>query len=549
MKIDTKFYFLFILLLILPVCAIAQDDMSGNIHLNKYPVPEIKYKDQSLYADFFDNHVFERLEKYLMFSTKSKELLGIYDPAQRVNAFDEVPDSTLFTNRNGKKLMRIEDIKKGADTGPGPDTNGKWIIKKGKVEGRNPGFFIVDSTGEKYLIKLDRKKYPEMISSCEVIGSKFFYAMGYNVPQNTICYFNPDILTVAEDARFYDSDGFEKTFTLEKALTLLEESAYRNRDGYYRAVASKILDGVPKGYVSFRSNRRQDENDIVAHQNRREIRGYKVFSSWLNHHDARRGNTLDMLIESENGWYLKQYMIDFGSCLGSHNMFYKYAEAGNTYVIDMWETLKAWFSLGFYKRPYHRPVVPFSPAVGYITSDIFEPGEWKPMIPNFAFDTMTNRDAYWAAKIVMSFTDEQIKALVDTGQLSISRDREYLTKIIIERRDKIGEYWFRQVNPLDMFILDKNASGYSLSFENLYAKYGFGKDAVSYDVAFIDADGHEAVKATGLKSETIPIPAAIMNNTPFTVRIRSKGAEKSWYKAVDVLVSNEMQISGIIREN
>ena len=421
-----------------PVCA--NDDIPANTVLNPYPVPEIKYKDQSLYADFFDNHVFERLEKYLMLSTKAKEIIGIEEQAYRINSFDEVPDSPLFTNRNGKTRMSIDEVKRGADTGPGPDVQGAWTIKKGKVEGRNPGFFIEDSKGDTYLIKLDRKKYPEMISSCEIIGSKFFHAIGYNVPQNTICYFRPEIITVAEDATYYDTDGFEKPFTLEKALSLLEASAYRNADGYYRSVASKIISGVPKGYVSLRSAREMDRNDQILHQNRRELRAYKVFSSWLNHHDARRGNTLDMLIETEKGWFLKQYLIDFGSCLGSHNMLYKYAEAGHTHVIDFWEILKSWISLGFYSKPYYRRVMPFSPAVGYIRADVFEPGQWKPMIPNYAFDAMTNRDAFWAAKIVMSFTDEQIRAIVETGRLSLSRDRDYLTEIIIKRRDKIGEY-------------------------------------------------------------------------------------------------------------
>jgi len=550
---DSKIKLLSIMLVLMfvPMIALAQDDVSGNISLNKYPVPEIKFKDQSLYADFFDNHVFERLEKYLMFSTKAKELMGLYDPAQRVNAFDEVPDSTLFTNRNGKSLLSIEAIKRGADIGQGPVVNGKWLITKGKAEGRNPGFFIVDSTGNKYLIKLDRKKYPEMITSCEVIGSKFFHAIGYNVPQNTICFFKPEILTVSDDARFYDSDGFEKPFTLEKALSLLEESVYRNKDGFYRAVASKILDGVPKGYVSFHSSRSEDVNDVVSHKNRREIRGYNVFSAWLNHHDARRGNTLDMLIESDEGWYLKQYLIDFGSCLGSHNMFYKYAEAGHTTVVDIWEAAKSLISLGFYKKPYYRMVVPFSASVGYITSDVFKPGKWQPMIPNFAFDVMTNRDAFWAAKIVMSFTDEQIGALVETGQLSISRDRDYLRKVIIERRDKIGEYWFRQVNPLDNFMLRKETAGHVLSFENLYTKYGYMSDIEksSYSVELIRADDEFIGQKIVVHGEKFIIPNDSINQAPFTIRIRTIGTEKNWKKVVDISVDKDLQIIGITREN
>lgn len=533
------------------VQSIHAEETQSSIALNPYPVPDIPYKEQSLYADFFENNLFERLEKYLMLSTKTKELLNIIEPAGRVNVFDEVPDSTLFTNRNGKKLLSLDEIKKGPDLGHGPITDQKWVITKGKGTGRTPGFFIVDSTGEKYLIKIDRKQYPEMLTSCEVIGSKLFHAIGYNVPQNTICYFKPDILTVADGATYYDSDGFKKKYTLEKALALLEEHAYRNREGYYRAVASKILDGVPKGYVSLRSSRTADVNDRIPHYDRREMRAYKVFSSWLNHHDARRGNTLDMLIEKENGWFLKQYLIDFGSCLGSHNMQSKYSEAGHTYVIDFWEIMKSWLSLGFYKKPYHRPVTPFSPAVGYITSDVFDPGKWKPMIPNFAFDKMTNADAFWAAKIVMSFTDQQIQAVIEAGELSISRDKEYLFQVITNRRDKIGQYWFSQINPLDGFRLNKTDAEITFLFDNLYKKYDFSSpsEKVTYIVDFIAANGDVLSTIEVINTEKFIIPSHVISKKPSIIRICTIGREKKWKKGVSVSLDDELQISGINREN
>jgi hypothetical protein len=555
-KNKTIYYVVFIIVLV--ACfsynVHAQDDISENIVLNSYPVPEIKYKEQSLYADFFDNNIFERFEKYLMFSTKTKELFGITEEAKRINAFDEVPDSPLFTNRNGKRMLSVAELQKGADLDLGPDMTQKWVITKGKSAGRNPGFFIKDSRGDKYLIKLDRKNYPEMITSCELIGSKFFHAIGYNVPQNTLCYFDSSILTVDPSARFYDADGREKSFTLEHALSILEEYAARNASGKYRAVASKIIAGVPKGYVSFRSSRDACQNDQIQHQNRREMRAYRVFSSWLNHHDARRGNTLDMLIEKENGWFLKQYLIDFGSCLGSHNMYGKYAEAGHTYVIDFWEIVKSWASLGLYKKPYYRRVMPFSPAVGYITSDVFNPGKWKPMIPNYAFDNMTNRDAFWAAKIVMSFTDEQVKALVEAGQLSIPRDRDYLIKVIKERRDAVGQYWFEQINPLDAFALSKEADEYVLTFKNLYRVYGFNdfSDALSYDYTVFKKNGTSkkmsAVCSGSTATELIRIPASSFENDSLQIVIKTTGGFKSWKKSVTVSVDSTKTICGIDRE-
>ena len=50
----------------------------------------------------------------------------------------------------------------------------------------------------------------------------------------------------------------------------------------------------------------------------------------------------------------------------------------------------------------------------------FDPLTWKPNYPNSAFLEMTPQDAYWGAKRVMSFRNEDIRAIVDESQLSNS---------------------------------------------------------------------------------------------------------------------------------
>jgi hypothetical protein len=173
------------------------------------------------------------------------------------------------------------------------------------------------------------------------------------------------------------------------------------------------------------------------------------------------------------------------------------------------------------------------------------------MIPNFAFDNMTNRDAFWAAKIVMSFTDEQIRALVETGEFSISRDREYLIQVITERRDKIGEYWFRQINPLDNLVLQKVNDNYILSFDNLYTKYGFAKDQgeISYKIEYLNVQDKKISDPTIVTEPSVVIPQSFLNNLPSTIRIRTLGKEKNWKKYVSVEINKDFEIVGITREN
>jgi len=80
-----------------------------------------------------------------------------------------------------------------------------------------------------------------------------------------------------------------------------------------------------------------------------------------------------------------------------------------------------------------------------------------PTHPNPAFEKATLRDAFWGAKIVMSFTDEDLRAIVETGRLTNPAAEAHLLEILKARRDKIGAYWFDRVNPLDRFRIERSS--------------------------------------------------------------------------------------------
>jgi hypothetical protein len=107
------------------------------------------------------------------------------------------------------------------------------------------------------------------------------------------------------------------------------------------------------------------------------------------------------------------------------------------------------------------------PSVGYFRADVFNPGQWVSAHPLPAYENMTLRDSFWGAKQVMSFSDEDIRAIVETGQLSNPEAEEYLTEVLIKRRDKIGHYWFIRINPIDKFKVTKSNGELLLSFSDL----------------------------------------------------------------------------------
>ena len=84
---------------------------------------------------------------------------------------------------------------------------------------------------------------------------------------------------------------------------------------------------------------------------------------------------------------------------------------------------------------------PHLPAVGFIEAETFDPARWRPDYPNPAFDQRTERDIRWGAQIVAGFTDAHIRAAVATAQYSDPRAADYITRILIERRDKLVRRW------------------------------------------------------------------------------------------------------------
>ncbi len=74
----------------------------------------------------------------------------------------------------------------------------------------------------------------------------------------------------------------------------------------------------------------------------------------------------------------------------------------------------------------------------------------------------------------MSFSDDDIRAVVETGEYSNKSDAAYVTKILIERRDKTGRYWFKKINPLANFRFEvATNSKLVISFDDLAARHGF----------------------------------------------------------------------------
>ena len=394
-------------------------------------------------------------------------------PAVNVNTLGEVPDSSWFTNRHGMNRMSLSELTTGPNTVEGPSTEQPWFVIEAKTEGVTPGFRIRDARGDVYVMKFDPLENPEMATAAEVISTKFFYAFGYNVPENYITFFSREQLRIDTKAGLSESD-------LDRLLTRVP----RRADGTYRAVASKLLAGTPVGPFQYFGTRPDDPNDIFPHENRRELRGLRVFAAWLNHDDSRAINSLDMVVNDGGNRFVKHHLIDFGSTLGSGSTNPQKARAGSEYLWEPKAVFTRIATLGLWDRPWVHAKYPDYPSIGKIESKYFQPEEWKPEYPNPAFLNMTDQDAYWAAKIVMSFTEKEIRAIVGTGQLSDPEAEDYLVETLLARRDKIGRAWLTTVSSFDDF--EWTASG-ELRFQHLASYYDFVRKP-EYQISWFSFD-------------------------------------------------------------
>lgn len=417
-------------------------------------------------------------------------------PAQAVNTLGEVPDSAWYQNRHSRATpMSVEDLLRGPGTSNVPVA--PWTLLSGKTEGVTPGFQIQDAKGRRYLVKLDPKSNPELASSADVIGSKLFYALGYNVPENYIVRFSRDQLRITEKSKVEDELGRDRPMT-ENDLEKMLAKAPRSAEGEFRAMASLFIKGKPLGPFRYHRTRADDPNDIVPHEHRRDLRGLYVFSAWLNHTDTKALNSGDFLSEEGGVPHIRHYLIDFGAILGSDSFEAKSPRAGNVYLFDLKPAAAQFFSFGLYMPAWMRADFPHIPAVGHFESQLFSPLTWKNNYPNPAFENRLPDDGFWAAKKVMAFTDDQLRAIVKTGEFSDPKAAEYLTRILIERRDKIGRAYFGQLLPLDNF----RVTGGKLQFDDLGALYGMNPPR-TYSFAWAQFDNQSGAK-TALAGATSP---------------------------------------------
>jgi len=381
---------------------------------------------------------------------RSERLMEIRDeePARNVNSLDEVPNSTWFQNRIGMRTITPEEAAAGPDVAAPPKL--PLTVVSGKSGGGNPGFIAKDETGRRFVVKFDTHENPEMQTGGNMVVGRIFWTIGFNVPADHVFHFGHDDVTAGPDAKYKDDLGDKVPFT-ERELHAMLEGAPKLPDGTFRATASQFLDGIPKGGFSADGIRDDDPNDRVPHEHRRELRGLRVFSAWLNHTDMKEDNTLSMYVEEDGRHFLRHYLLDFGEALGGHAAEKGRNEDGWEYFLDWEAQTKAMFTFGLYTRPWEYLENTRWAALGNFSALGFDPDTWREAYPYWPFFETTAQDAFWATKIILRFDRSILEAVVAEAQFTEPGAAAYLVDTLIQRRDIIGHKYLEALSPLDHF--------------------------------------------------------------------------------------------------
>lgn len=499
-------------------CRLAPTDKEKD-HVSCAPEPYVS----PLVWDGADNLVFRPLSDGLAMRSVGESV--------NVNALDEVPDSAWFTNRVGVRPFPIDELTRAAcDAKQALDGEGvepgAWVIDGGKSNGATAGFRVRPKGKGKYMFKSDAPT-PERPSAASVIGAAAYHAVGFNTSCEQVVFVAPSAFKLTAGLTVTNNSGVTTPFD-EKALKkVIDESPHR--DGRIRMQASAWLPGYLIGPFRYEHTRADDPNDVIPHEDRRELRGGRLLAAWLNHFDAREQNSMDSWIaENPKGppdaspGYVRHYYLDTSDSLGSEWDWDGVSRRlGFSYLLDWGDVSTDFLTLGLLSRPWDQVrKQPGQELFAYFDVEHFVPDKWVNEYPNPAFTRMTERDGAWMARILARFTPEMVAALAKMGRFEKASNTEYLTKVLQGRLERILARYLTRVSP----ITDVRAQGERVCGRDLARIRGVRSAAEFRYTATLSVDGAPpaplAVITEG-EETCVPLGAPASRDRYLVIRVRN----------------------------
>ncbi len=377
-----------------------QDDLNGLIRAPYNPL------------ESFLRDAGQDLQTYITMASSvsrvsTQHLPGLHAEADDTNNFDEVADSTWFTNRIGRAGVRAEELEAQVTRCRSAFPSSATIIAAG-VGRERPSLLIEDQHGIRFAIHPDPIKAPGSVSAPATAAALILWAAGYPVTDTCRISFDRSKATVDAKAVLVGEYG-KKTPLTATELNLL----FKEFPSTMSAVAMRIPDGLIFGPSSFTGERFGDRNERLRRQDRRELRGLRTFSAFIG-----------WVTISERSW------LDVFSTAQPEPGFFTHHLFNLTEIATPGE----------------------ASASGLGASQL-----------NAAFSATTPLDAFWAANLISRFDDSLIHTIIEAAHFASPTDAATAEEGLKKRRDVIVKAWFSKISPLTDFALRSEGNAFSVS--------------------------------------------------------------------------------------
>ena len=409
-------------------------------------------------ADYVSPFIWDQVDN-LVFAPLSRALsIQVSGEAANANSLDEVADSSWFDNRVGVTPLTTEQRTLGAckseDLLPDEVADGAWTVDHGKDNGSTLGFRITVPGKGIYMLKADDTGIPERASAASVVGAALYNAAGFSTTCEQVVVIRRAQLTLVPGLTTISNAGITIPFdaaALDKVLASSTQIGPRTR-----MQASKWLPGLTIGPFRYVGMRDDDPNDVIPHEDRRELRGSRLLAAWMNHWDAREQNSMDVWFATDakktrsSPGYVRHFILDTSDVVGGGmDTPAETARLGTAYLVSLSDVLLDFVTLGAIDRPWDRAHPnPRRVKFGLFSVDDFDPEKWKGFYPNPAMLRMTERDGAWMARIIARFTADDLLAIATMGRFADPHDAAYLAKVLIERQHVIVARYLTRLSPL-----------------------------------------------------------------------------------------------------